>query len=245
MHPGHLDHLDHPADLPCGRFDLSLQPWTDRCGRNGHPAPELLDTLRGHGPNAVIGDRMPPPCSPSRASPTPFGLDQADANARAIAATGAPLAVRTDGGHDARSATQAQDDAAAEAWLGTYVKAETKTGPRGFPCRSPPHLCAPGAPARAHRPGDAPRHAGIGRGRRHVVHDPARRRHGLEPHPHPPGGQPASTTSIPGLAAAGLTADLQLAVLPAVGPTWTRDVQRMTIVGHATSPRRSRRSRPR
>ena len=70
---------------------------------------------------------MPPTLLIQGLTDSLFGLDQADANARAIAATGAPLAVRwTDGGHDARSATQAQDDAAAEAWLGHYVKAETK-----------------------------------------------------------------------------------------------------------------------
>jgi ABC-2 type transport system ATP-binding protein len=227
-----------PTDLLCGRFDLSLCHGLTAAAETGTPAPELLDTLRGHGPNAVIGDRMPPTLLIQGLTDSLFGLDQADANARAIAATGAPLAVRwTDGGHDARSATQAQDDAAAEAWLGHYVKAETKPALEGSLPVAAFTYALPQARRQSAPPlVTLPAYPGLGEDDATWSTIPLVAAKDSSRILTPPGGQPASTTSIPGLAAAGLSLPTyQLAALPGQSAhVDTRDVQRMTIVG---SPR--------
>ena len=147
-----------------------------------------------------------------------FWPDQADANARAIAAT-APLAVRwTDGDYDARSATQAQDDAAAEAWLGHYVQGRDQTGLEGSPAGRRLHPCAPPGAGRAHRPGDAPAYLGLGEDDATWSTILPVAAKGLELHS--PAWHNRVDDQYPGLAAAGLSPPTyQLAAMPAVGST--------------------------
>ena len=106
----------------CGRFDALLCAGLTAAAETGEPDPALLATLRANSPSAVIGERMPPTLLIQGMSDSLFGLDQADANARLIAATGAPLAVRwTDGGHDGVSTTADADTEATRAWLDHYL----------------------------------------------------------------------------------------------------------------------------
>src|SRR5690606_9789101 len=77
-----------------GRFDAALCAGLTGAAETGMPTPELLDTLRANSPAEVIGDRMPPTLLVQGMADSLFGLDQADANARLILDTGAPLAVR-------------------------------------------------------------------------------------------------------------------------------------------------------
>ncbi len=114
--------------LLCGRFDPTICQGLLAASDTGVPTPQILATLRAHGPNATTGSRMPPTMLVQGQTDSLFGLDQADANARAIARTGAPLAVRwTDGGHDGLSTTAADDEAAARSWLDHYVKDRAPT----------------------------------------------------------------------------------------------------------------------
>ena len=111
------------SQLLCGRFDPAICQGLLEAAESGAPSPTIIETLRGHGPNAVLKDSMAPTLLVQGQTDSLFGLDQADANGRAITAIGAPLAIRwTDGGHDAPSTTQTQDEAAAQTWLDHYVR---------------------------------------------------------------------------------------------------------------------------
>jgi ABC-2 type transport system ATP-binding protein len=110
------------GDPLCGRFEAELCEGLTQAAETGEPAPELLERLRANSPAEVIGGRMPPTLLIQGMTDSLFGLDQADANARLIAGTGAPLAIRwTDGGHDGVSTTAADDEAATRTWLDTYL----------------------------------------------------------------------------------------------------------------------------
>lgn len=221
-----------PSSLLCGRFDPTLCTQILTAGETGTPSPELLATLRAHGPGAVLGPRMAPTLLIQGLTDSLFGLDQADANARAVAAAGAPVAVRwTDGGHDAVSTTAAADAEAALTWLDAYVgSAASPTADAAPPATPAPTIEAtpsvadamplPGftfALPRARRQATAPL--------RSLTAYPAltatteatdgqitQRSLSLLPRARadlvltPLGGQPASMTSLPGGLAGGLVA---------------------------------------
>ena len=87
--------------LGCGRFAVPVCLAYAGPAVTGAPTPELLAFLRSHSPAALDGNITAPTLLVQGQRDTLFGLDQADANARAIAAAGAPVQVRWfNGGHD-------------------------------------------------------------------------------------------------------------------------------------------------
>ncbi|KAA0021083.1 alpha/beta fold hydrolase [Antrihabitans cavernicola] len=85
----------------CGRFDVGICQGYVQAAVTGAPTPELLALLRAHSPTAVARNITAPTLLVQGERDTLFGLDQADANAREIAAGGAPVTVRWfNGGHD-------------------------------------------------------------------------------------------------------------------------------------------------
>ncbi|SDD98415.1 alpha/beta fold hydrolase [Rhodococcus tukisamuensis] len=91
-----------PGSGPCGRFLATICQAYAAAAETGRPSPELLAMLTAHSPAAVIGAVTAPTLLVQGEQDTLFGLDQADANARQIAAAGAPVQVRWfPGGHDA------------------------------------------------------------------------------------------------------------------------------------------------
>lgn len=85
----------------CGRFVLAFCQSYVQSTLTGAPAPELLALLRAHSPASVAQNITAPTLLAQGERDTLFGLDQADANAREIAAGGAPVTVRWfNGGHD-------------------------------------------------------------------------------------------------------------------------------------------------
>jgi ABC-2 type transport system ATP-binding protein len=206
----------------CGRFEPALCADLTAAAETGEAAPELLDTLRAHSPAEVVGDRMPPTLLVQGMADSLFGLDQADANAELIAATGAPLAIRwTDGGHDGTATTADADAEATRQWLDTYLD----------PDLTPEEAAAQPLPVDAftYALPLARRQATAGlerldaypglRGAEDVerVTLDFRRTNSDLRLLNPPGGQPASMTALPGLGALSALGSLptySLAALP-------------------------------
>ena len=132
-----------------------------------------------------------------------FGLDQADANAQALAASGTPYAVRwSDGGHDGPSSHEAEESEASYAWLDHYVRDKAP-----LDGRLPTAAFTYGIPAsRGGQPSTLttlPAYPGLSGGALDTRELPLTTTEGALVHP--PGGQPASLIAVPGLAALGIS----------------------------------------
>ncbi|WP_422219943.1 alpha/beta fold hydrolase, partial [Nostocoides sp.] len=85
----------------CGRFDPDLCRRFIRAAETGRPDAQLLTELRAHSPAPTLSQVNAPVYLIQGMSDTLFGLDQADASARALLAANTPVSVRwTNGGHD-------------------------------------------------------------------------------------------------------------------------------------------------
>ncbi|MGA8046991.1 MAG: alpha/beta fold hydrolase [Dermatophilaceae bacterium] len=232
------------GDPLCGRFAAELCEGLTQAAETGEPTTELLERLRANSPAEVIGERMPPTLLIQGMADSLFGLDEADANARLIAETGAPLAIRwTDGGHDGVSTTAGDDEDATRAWLDTYLdpdlqadEAATRPLPvDAFTYALP--LARRQATAPLERLDAYPGLRGADPGDR-VTLDFRRTNSELQLLT-PPGGQPASMTSLPGLGALsglGSLPTYPLAALPGSSGAFDTVVteERLVVVG---SPR--------
>ena len=99
----------------CGRFDEALCRASVQSLVSGTPTPELLALFRSHSPVAYASNIKAPTLLVQGQRDTLFGLDQADATARQIAAAGTPVEVRWfNGGHDGDAA---RGDSAMRAFL--------------------------------------------------------------------------------------------------------------------------------
>lgn len=225
--------------LLCGRFDPTVCRLLMSAAESGAPSPELLAMLRKHSPAPLLTDLRAPVLLIQGMSDSLFGLDQADATAHALLAQGTQVAVRwIDGGHDGPSTTAAQDDEAVDTWLAHYVadppgrSAHTEGSGLPLPAFTYAGVLARRetvAPLFSHPtyPGtsaSAPREVST------LGFEPSRRQSVLTP----PGGEPASVTTVPGLG--GLAASLptyQLAALPGQSAAYdTRPLSRsLSVVG--------------
>lgn len=197
-----------PSDPVCGRFARDVCAAYGEAARTGRVSPELAQLLRRSSP-ATVTDRITAPTLLVQGEQdTLFGLDQADANARQIAANGTPVSVLWfAGGHDG-GGPDSEVRARIADWFDQHLRglpaAEGTTGglaeaPFAYQVRSTvrarddtptgrtvladayPGLTAGSAPA----PTTALPLEG---GEQTVVH--------------PPGGSPSALTSLPGLGSA-------------------------------------------
>ncbi len=223
----------------CGRFDPTVCRLFLAAAETGDPSPDLLALLHAHSPAPTLAEVTAPTLLVQGMTDSLFGLDQADLTARTLAAQGVPLAVRwTDGGHDAPSTTAAADNDAARAWLDRYVR--DKGSSSGLPV--PAFTYALPLARLQTTAGLAtlpayPGLAGLGRGVRTTTLPLAPADGDTDRVLNPPGGQPASITTIPGLA--GLAASLptyELAALPGESTAFDTAVlaRTLTVLG---SPR--------
>ena len=202
---------------PCGRFAPDVcAAYRATAAGDGTPAPGLLSLLAASSPAGVLNRIDAPTLLVQGEDDSLFGLDQADANARGIAANGTPVKVAWySGGHDApgTAAETAQLRSLTLSWFDHYLRHQgpapstsfsfTKTGTSlslESGTVSSSTLTAPGYPG---LPGGAPERSGTVRlaGPEQTVLAPA-------------GGYPAATTSLPGLG--GTLAQLS-AGTPALG----------------------------
>ncbi|MEJ2869433.1 alpha/beta fold hydrolase [Actinomycetospora sp. OC33-EN08] len=185
----------------CGRFLPEVCAGYVEAVRTGREPAGLAAYLARSSPASVAGRIQAPTLLVQGENDTLFGLDQADANARAIAAGGGTVAVAWfNGGHDGGS-PDGRTNARIQGWLdhhllGTVASAPTTFTyalPSGVRSRSAPTqriVTAPSYPGLA-PPGETP--------------DPAPRSElPLDGRPQavvaPAGGVPGSVSSIPGLA---------------------------------------------
>jgi ABC-2 type transport system ATP-binding protein len=223
------------ARTECGRFDPTICRLFVRASESGTPSPQLLDLLRAHSPRATMPKVSAPTFLLQGQADSLFGLDQADATASALDASGTPYAVRwSDGGHDAPSSREREETDASYAWLDHWVRDKA---PRGSAL--PTAVFTYSTPAA--RRGQAsqlltlPHYPGLGGSTLSTATLPLRTTTGVLAHP--PGGQPASLVAVPGFAALGVTlSTYQIAALP--GQSAALDTEPVatatTVVGSPT-----------
>ncbi|WP_404389305.1 alpha/beta fold hydrolase [Humibacillus xanthopallidus] len=223
-----------PADA-CGRFDPTICRLFVQTSETGTASPELTALLRAHSPQPTMAEVSAPTFLVQGVADSLFGLDQADANAQALAASGTPYAVRwSDGGHDGPSSHEAEETEASYQWLDHYVRDKA---PLDGPL--PTAAFTYGIPAtRGGQPSTLttlPAYPGLSGGARDTRELPLTTTEGALVHP--PGGQPASLIAVPGLAALGISlSTYQIAALP--GQSTALDsaptTEAATVVGSPT-----------
>jgi ABC-2 type transport system ATP-binding protein len=205
-----------PAGVPgddCGRFDPTICRLFVQASETGTPSPELTTLLRAHSPRPTLGQVKAPTFLIQGVADSLFGLDQADATARALEAAGTPYAVRwSDGGHDAPSSREREEADASYAWLDHWVRdkagRESALPTAAFTYFTPP--------ARRNQPSTLwtlPAYPGLRGTVLDTVTLPLTTNRGVLVHP--PGGQPAAMVAVPRLSALGLNlSTYQIAALP-------------------------------
>jgi ABC-2 type transport system ATP-binding protein len=219
----------------CGRFDPTICRLFVQASETGTASPPLLALLHAHSPKPTMAKVTAPTFLVQGVADSLFGLDQVDANAQALAASGTPYAVRwSDGGHDGPSSHEAEETEASYQWLDHYVRDKA---PHDGPL--PTAAFTYGIPAtRSGQPSTLttlPAYPGLSGARLDTRELPLTTTEGALVHP--PGGQPASLIAVPGLAALGISlSTYQIAALP--GQSTALDTQPIaeatTVVGSPT-----------
>ncbi len=183
------------ASPGCGRFAAPICQAYTAAAVSGKPTPELLELLRSHSPAAVAASITAPTLLVQGQRDSLFGLDQADATARAIAAAGGNVRVRWfNGGHDGDSG---RSEGAMRDFLDDTLRGRAPSDGFGF--------ALPGAvneqgqvPSRRMTASDYP-----GLGADVTPHTVVQLSDGATDQPiaRPPGATPAAISSLPGLGA--------------------------------------------
>src|SRR6478736_2859977 len=222
----------------CGRFDPTICRLFVQASETGAASPQLTALLRVHSPKPTMNAVTAPTFLVQGVGDSLFGLDQADATASGLAATGTPYAVRwSDGGHDAASTHEAEELEASYTWLDHYVrdKASASRSESALPTAAFTYgipASRAGQPTTLHTLTAYPGLSGAPLRTREL---PLATASGSLLHP--PGGQPASLIAVPGLAALGVSlSTYQIAALP--GQSTALDTQPVaeaeTVVGSPT-----------
>jgi ABC-2 type transport system ATP-binding protein len=196
------------SSTACGRFLPSLCAMYEKVAETGRPTGDAVRTLRRSSPAAVAGRITAPTLLIQGQADSLFPLDQADANARSIAARGTPVSVVWfQGGHDGGDPETARIHGLVRDWFDRWLLRAPGSGPdhaaeAGFTVTrvggidsSTQRVVIQAATARSY-PGlsaAGPRLPLVGR--EQVVRNPA-------------GGSPASISALPGLGALGGLSDL-------------------------------------
>ncbi|WP_323096067.1 alpha/beta fold hydrolase [Intrasporangium sp. YIM S08009] len=201
------------AASECGRFDPTICRLFVQASETGTPSPQLLALLRAHSPRATMPQVKAPTFLVQGQADSLFGLDQADATASALDASGTPYAVRwTDGGHDAPSSRVREETDASYAWLDHWVR-DKAPHESALPTVAFTYSTPAARRGQASQLFTLPHYPGLGGSALSTTTLPLRTTTGVLSHP--PGGQPASLIAVPGLAALGVTlSTYQIAALP-------------------------------
>jgi ABC-2 type transport system ATP-binding protein len=190
--------------LTCGRFRADICAAYQAAAEAGTLTPEVAAVLDRSSPAGVLDRIEAPTLLIQGTQDSLFGLGQADANARGIAANGTPVkVVWFAGGHDS-SSSENQTEALREqvgGWFDWHLRGEGEDPGTGFEYPAPTGI---GATL-----------GGVQGGNRTIIADtypglegeePAARRQvqlegPLQPVVNPAGGTPAALTTVPGLGA--------------------------------------------
>ncbi|HEY3682605.1 MAG TPA: alpha/beta fold hydrolase [Streptosporangiaceae bacterium] len=195
---GLASETERMATGSCGRFRPEVCAMYDDVARTGKPTASAVKLLRASSPGSYAGRVRVPTLLIQGQSDSLFPLDQANANAKMIARTGAPVAVVWgDGGHDAGGTAVADAQGLTRRWFDRFLKPatppKTATGPGFSVTRSGGVNSTRGEVVTT--TADAARYPGLdGTATRTVPLDgPA------QAIANPPGGSPASISALPGL----------------------------------------------
>ncbi|GAA2147210.1 alpha/beta fold hydrolase [Actinomadura napierensis] len=218
----------------CGRFLPSLCAMYQKVAEQGGPTPDAVATLRRSSPASVADRIRVPALLVQGQSDSLFPLDQADANARAIARNGAPVSVVWyQGGHDGGDSETGRVRGLVRGFFDARLKHAGTSGTRFTVTRaggldsSTQQVVVQEAKARTY-PGlsGTPQRLPL-TGFEQTIYNPA-------------GGSPASVSALPGLGALGSLGSAAPAGLPTdmPGQTATFDTQPLDqavrITGAAT-----------
>jgi len=189
-----------PPSATCGRFVPEVCQAYEEIATTGRATQQTIDLLRRDSPVSVTGHIHVPTLLVQGEQDTLFGLDQADANARQIAATGAPVKMTWfNGGHDA-GAPNSNVDAQITAWFQYYLAGTGPNPGTAFSYDVQGSVRANGVPSV--RTVIAPAYPGL-------TGDSTTQRQTLalqgppqQPVLNPPGGSPAAVSGLPGVGGA-------------------------------------------
>ncbi|RBY96088.1 ABC transporter [Blastococcus sp. TF02-8] len=195
--------------LTCGRFRADICAAYQAAAEAATLTPEIAAVLDRSSPAAVLDRIAAPTLLIQGTQDSLFGLGQADANARGIAANGTPVkVVWYAGGHDS-TASENQTEALREQvgdWFDWYLREEGEDPGTGFEYPAPTGIGATlGRVQGGNRTVVADAYPGLD-GERPAPRREVRIDGPLQPVVTPAGGTPAAVTTVPGLGA--LTAAL-------------------------------------
>jgi ABC-2 type transport system ATP-binding protein len=207
LDPASLDPAVVEQALTCGRFRIDICAAYQTAAATGTLTPEIAAVLDRSSPAGVLDRIDAPTLLIQGTQDSLFGLGQADANARGIAADGTPVkVVWFAGGHDASASDRTTESLRAQVatWFDYHLRGEGRDPGTGFEFPLPTGLGGNGVGT-------------VQGGSRTVVADsypgldgtdPAVRRTvavsgGLQPVVTPAGGTPAAITTVPGLGSLG------------------------------------------
>ena len=191
------------VDAGCGRLRADVCAAYAQVAQTGRITTTLAKLLARSSPAAVVGDITAPTLLVQGEQDTLFGLDQADANARAIASNGTTVAVTWyRGGHDGGAPDQATEDQVT-AWLQYYLRGVGTQPSTDFRYNVDGPLSDNGrARSRVLQAGSYP---GLAAGSSTPVRQVALSG-AAQVVTNPPGGSPAAISSLPGLSGTAATA---------------------------------------
>ncbi|WP_309232807.1 alpha/beta fold hydrolase [Blastococcus sp. TML/C7B] len=208
--PADVDVEDVTQALTCGRFRPEVCAAYESAAATGVLTPEAAAVLDRGSPAGVLDRITAPTLLVQGTQDSLFGLGQADANARGIAANGTPVkVVWYAGGHDAPASDRLAGELRAQVadWFDVHLRGRDG-GTAGFEFPAPTGLGTAGTVGRVQgssRTVTADAYPGLDGA------EPVRRTSfalggALQPVANPAGGTPAALTTVPGLGA--LTAAL-------------------------------------
>lgn len=197
----------------CGRFDPTICQLFVEASDSGVPSAELLTLLRAHSPAPTLAKVEAPTLLIQGEADSLFGIDQADATARALDAAGTPVALRwSDGGHDGPSSHATEESDASYAWLDHYV---TDGADRASALPTEAFVWSTPPPRRSQEGALWSLAAYPGLGGAGIRTETLALDGSGGPLLRPPGGQPAGMIAVPGLSSLGAAlSTYQIAALP-------------------------------
>ncbi|WP_298798918.1 alpha/beta fold hydrolase [uncultured Pseudonocardia sp.] len=188
------------TNATCGRFTAQVCAAYTEAATTGRLSPTTAALLARSSPATVTNRITAPTLLVQGETDTLFGLDQADANARQIAANGTPVKVMWySGGHDGGAPDQGVRDTIG-AWLDHYLARKGDAPGTGFSYAVSSGIRA-GATVATSRTVQAPAYPGLP-GTAPLVTQQLPLTGDPQPVVTPAGGNPAAITSLPGIGSA-------------------------------------------
>ena len=185
-------------DALCGRFLPAVCAMYQQVATAGRPTPQAISLLERSSPSSVAGRIDAPTLLIQGESDSLFGLDQANANYRAIRRNGAPVdMVWFAGGHDGGNQETSQVNQLTEQWFERWLRPGTAAGIPAFAVSRELGFDASTGQEQL-GVATAPRYPGLA-GTRHTA---VRLRGPAQTIINPPGGAPPSMSVLPGLGSA-------------------------------------------